>query len=67
MAVGTALTFFFRYRGTTPGIKHDDTTFRNVQRRGWMAWGLGIFITGFYVVLYWYQDLQARGMPAVSP
>ncbi|MEM7230278.1 MAG: 4Fe-4S dicluster domain-containing protein [Planctomycetota bacterium] len=65
MSVGAVIMWWYRYSHTTPGIKHDDTMFRNVQRRGIVAWGLGIFITGFYVVLYWYTDLQARGMPAL--
>jgi Pyruvate/2-oxoacid:ferredoxin oxidoreductase delta subunit len=65
IAVGGTGTFFFRYRGTTPGIKHDDTTFRNVHSRGWTAWGLAILITAFYIVLYWYGDLQQLGLPAV--
>lgn len=65
MSLGTAGTFFFRYRGTTPGIRHDDTMFTSTQARGWIGWGLGIFITAFYVILYWYADLQTRGMPPV--
>ncbi len=62
MSVGTTLVFIVRYKGTTPGIKHNDTTFRNVQSRGWLAWGVAVFLTGFYVVLYWYGDLTANGM-----
>ncbi len=61
---GTALPWF-RFHGTTPGIKHDGIMFRRVQRRGWIAWGLAVLITGFYVVFYWYKELQVAGMPAL--
>ncbi|MGI9013398.1 MAG: 4Fe-4S binding protein [Phycisphaerales bacterium] len=64
-AVATAGFFITRYRGTVPGIKHNDTRFRDVQSRGITAWMIAVFLTGFYIVLYWYADLQARGLPAV--
>ena len=61
----TAAFWWARYRHTTPGIKHDDTWFRNVQRRGLVAWIIAIIITAFYVVLSWYDSLQRRGMPSI--
>lgn len=63
LTAGGIAIFILRFRGTTPGIKHDGTVFRDIQRRGWLAWGLGIFLTAFYIVLYWYDTLQAKGMP----
>ncbi len=62
---GAVLVFLSRFGGTTPGIKHDGTFFRGVQNKNLVGWGLGLFITGFYVVLYFYDDLRALGMPAV--
>lgn len=63
--IGGFMLSWFRFKDTTPGIKHDGTMFRNVQRRGWVAWGLAVLITGFYIVFYWYSELQAVGMPAL--
>ncbi len=63
LLVGSVVFWSARYRDTEPGIKHDGTTFHGVQSRGWIAWVLGVLITGFYIILYWYGDLQARGMP----
>jgi ferredoxin-type protein NapH len=65
MSLGTALWFWLDLAHTVPGIKHDGTFFRDAQSRGLIGWALGIFLTGFYVVLYFYDDLQQRGMPAV--
>ena len=65
LSSSTAGLFLARFRGTTPGVQHDGTFFRGAQNRGWIAWGLGVFVTGFYVVLYFYDDLLAKGLPPV--
>ena len=64
-SLGTVLWFWLGYADTVPGIKHDGTFFRDAQNRGLIGWSLGVFITGFYVVLYFYDDLMKRGMPAL--
>ena len=64
-AVATAVWFYLDFKDTLPGIAHDDTFFRGSQNRGLIGWGLGVAITGFYVVLYFYDELQGWGMPAV--
>ena len=61
MSVGGVIAWWFRYKDTTPGIKHHNNTFNNIQRYGILAWGLGVFITGFYIVLYWYGGPPAPG------
>ncbi len=43
--------------GTHPeGIKNNGVWFKSVSGRGIWAWGLGILLTGFYVVLYFYPE-----------
>ena len=64
VSVATAVYYYVDFKDTTPGIKHDKTFFRDVQNRGLVGWALGIAITGFYVVLYFYDELQGKGMPA---
>ena len=63
MAVGAVVWFYLDFKDTSPGIKHDGTFFRGVQNRGLVAWALGLLITGFYIVLYFYDDLLAWGLP----
>ena len=65
LALGAMLWFYFQYASSTPGVKHNGTFFSATKAGGWIAWVLGIGITAFYVVLYFYDDLQAYGMPAV--
>jgi polyferredoxin len=64
-SAAAAVWYYLDFAGTEPGVKHDDTFFRGVQNRGLVGWALGILITGFYVVLYLYDDLLGQGMPAV--
>ena len=61
----TALTSIFTgivwfswdlYRGKYPGIKNDKVWFRSISNLGLGGWLLGIAITGFYIVLYFYPE-----------
>ncbi|MEW6746538.1 MAG: 4Fe-4S dicluster domain-containing protein [Planctomycetota bacterium] len=67
ISAGGALFFFFRHRGTTPGIKHNGLTFANVTSRGLVAWGFGLAMTGFYVVLYFWPERLERATRLVDP
>jgi Pyruvate/2-oxoacid:ferredoxin oxidoreductase delta subunit len=51
--------------GATPGIRHNEMMRRGLSARGAIAWAIAVFLTAFYVVLYFYDDLRGRGMPAV--
>lgn len=42
------------YKAKEPGIKNDNVFFKSLTNRGIWAYALGIFLTGFYVVLYFY-------------
>jgi ferredoxin-type protein NapH len=65
IAAGAIGIFWTQYAHTTPGIKHDGVMTGSATRRGAVAWALGLAFTLFYVVLYFYEALQARGMPPV--
>ncbi len=65
LAAGGAAWFYLDFKDTPPGIKHDGTFFRSIQNRGLLGWALGLAITAFYVVLYFYDDLRSRGWPGV--
>jgi Pyruvate/2-oxoacid:ferredoxin oxidoreductase delta subunit len=65
LSLATALWFYLDFKDTEPGIKHDRTFFRAIQNRSLLGWSLGIAISGFYIVLYFYDELQAKGLPAV--
>ncbi len=44
------------YRDHPEGIKNNGVWFKSVSGRGIWAWGLGILLTGFYIVLYFYPE-----------
>ena len=44
------------YGGHPEGIKNHGVWFKSVSGRGLWAWGLGILLTGFYIVLYFYPE-----------
>lgn len=67
MTVGGVAYFLFTYKNTTPGIKHDGIMFSSTMHRGAIAWALGIFLTGFYVVLYWWPAYLESAIRVVDP
>ena len=44
------------YQGLPKGIKNNGVLFKSISGRGIWAWGLGILLTGFYIVLYFYPE-----------
>jgi ferredoxin-type protein NapH len=63
LSLGACLWFYVEFKDTPPGIRHDDTFFRGIQNRALLGWALGLFLTGFYVVLYFKSDLERLGLP----
>lgn len=64
MVVGAAVMFVGRYRGTTPGIKHDGVQFDTMTSRGVGGWIAALGLTGLYVALYWAPGLLGHGTGA---
>jgi polyferredoxin len=44
------------YASTSKGIKNDRVWFKSISSRGFWAWLVGIALTGFYVVLYFFPN-----------
>jgi polyferredoxin len=64
MAGGIVWFSIAAYSNTHPGIKNDGVYFKSLSSRGFWAWLLGITLTLFYVVLYWfpqYLGLEQNG------
>ena len=43
------------------GIKNNHVWFNTLSNRGVWAWSLGILLTGFYVLLYWFPQYLGNG------
>ncbi|MFM2393495.1 MAG: hypothetical protein RLZZ546_1477 [Bacteroidota bacterium] len=55
-----------QYQNTLPGIKNNGVWHNTFTSKGASAWVLAIFLTAFYVVLYWYPTLLGLGKDGAS-
>ncbi|MBM3261853.1 MAG: 4Fe-4S binding protein [candidate division Zixibacteria bacterium] len=67
IVAGTSGYFWFCYKDTVPGIKHDRIMFSSTMHQGIIGWALGLFLTGFYMLLYWYPEYLERAIRLVDP
>ena len=57
ITVGVILYSREAYLTKLEGIKNDGQWFKSISSRGFWGWTLGIILTGFYIVLYFYAGL----------
>ncbi len=50
------LIFILPQMRELPGIKHNRLFQLSATSRGLIGWATGVFLTGFYVLLYWYPE-----------
>ena len=65
--VGSSLFFWFDFKDTVPGIRHNNLYFKSLTAKGVLGWIAGVVLTGFYVVLYWKAELIEGGIRTVDP
>lgn len=58
------LPLFNEYK---PGVHHNGIMFSRAQHRGTLAWIIGVGMTGFYVLLYWYAEYLQHCIRAADP
>ncbi|MEX0289274.1 MAG: 4Fe-4S binding protein [Flavobacteriaceae bacterium] len=56
ITVGTIWFSRASYANKHKGIKNDGVFFKSVSARGFWGWILGILVTGFYIVLYFFPE-----------
>ena len=66
MIVGIVGYAYVTYRTEAPGIKNNGIQFSGTMSRGLLGWTLGILMTGFYVLLYWYPHLLGKGVDGAA-
>lgn len=54
--VGTIIYSRALYLNKPEGIKNDGIWFKSLTSKGIFAWGAGIIITLFYIILYWFPE-----------
>ncbi|HKK87377.1 MAG TPA: 4Fe-4S dicluster domain-containing protein [Saprospiraceae bacterium] len=60
-SLGVLIYAYAVYSDSDPGIKNNGVWFYQLTNRGAAAWVLGIVLTGFYVLLYWYPETLGLG------
>ncbi len=72
IAVGIVWFSVAVYANKHEGIKNDSIYFKSLSSRGFWAWILGILLTLFYIILYWFpkylglvQDGENNGIVAL--
>jgi Pyruvate/2-oxoacid:ferredoxin oxidoreductase delta subunit len=61
------LRLWVTHVGTQPGIKNNGVFFSHGQSRGWGGWLLGVVLTTFYSVLYWWGHLLEPAAQTLEP
>ena len=51
----------------SPGIKNDRLWFRSLTSRGLVGWMLGVILTTFYIVLYWFPEYLENWVRLTDP
>jgi ferredoxin-type protein NapH len=67
MTIGVVLFVREEYQTKPEGIKNNGAWFRSLTARGVWGWMLGVLLTGFYVVLYWYPQYMAGLIALFDP
>lgn len=63
-----ALTFIMRQQGAgIPGIRNNGVMFSSATARGAIGWMMGIVLTGFYVLVYWFPDALVHLVRVTDP
>ncbi len=54
-------------RAEPAGIKNNGIMFRSLTSRGVVSWILAVFLTSFYIILYWFPHLLENWIRLVDP
>ncbi len=65
--VGTLTFYLVQIKESPAGVKNDGKFFNSMTNRGVPAWIIGILISGFYSILYWYPSLIENWTRLVDP
>ena len=66
-AVGTFIFVREEYANKPEGIKNNGVFFKSLTYRGIFGWMLGVLLTGFYVVLYWFPQYMTGLIQLFNP
>ncbi|RMI25515.1 MAG: 4Fe-4S binding protein [Calditrichaeota bacterium] len=65
--VGGLIYILARAKESTPGIHNNGIFFSSVTARGAVGWILGVMLTGFYIILYWFPEIIHHWIRLTDP
>ncbi len=66
ISIGTIIYTREAYLTKLEGIKNDGVWFKSISSRGILGWSLGIFLTLFYIVLYFFPVYLGLGVDGAA-
>jgi len=66
-SMGALVYILAQAKESLPGIKNDRIMFKSFTSRGAWGWILGVILTGFYIILYWFPDLLEYWIRMMDP
>jgi Pyruvate/2-oxoacid:ferredoxin oxidoreductase delta subunit len=66
-SIGALIYIISQGKESLPGIKNNGIAFDSLTSRGMFGWILGVGLTGFYIVLYWYPHLLENWIRMMDP
>lgn len=67
IVTGALIYIVKQYRQGTEGIRNNGIMFSKATARGAIGWVLGIVLTGFYVLLYWFPETLEHLIRMIDP
>ncbi|RYU78241.1 4Fe-4S binding protein [Hymenobacter persicinus] len=67
LSIGTLTWAALKFGRPPAGVRHDHLWQRASTSRGAIAWALGVALTGFYVVLYWFPAYLENLIRTLDP
>jgi len=66
ITVGTILYGYQTYMTKPAGIKNNHVWFNTLSNKGVLGWALGVLLTVFYVLLYWFPKYLGLGVDGAA-
>jgi ferredoxin-type protein NapH len=66
-AIGTFIFVREEYANKPEGIKNNGVWFKSLSNRGIWGWMIGVLLTGFYIILYWFPEYMTGLIQLFDP
>ncbi|MDQ3193722.1 MAG: hypothetical protein M3P82_01855, partial [Bacteroidota bacterium] len=64
---GAMIFFFAQLKESLPGVKKNNILFNSMTNRGLLGWVTAVFLTGIYILIYWFPELLENVIRTFDP